>query len=73
MECTAYNGRFHASGGVTPLKVKCEYASAPPARTFVPPRLREAAGTLEAMRAQPSSSADTKKNKVESFAQSDKL
>ena len=43
---TAANGRFHASGGVTPLKVKCEYASVSLARTFVNPRLREAAGTL---------------------------
>ena len=46
----AGNGRFHASGGVTPLKVKCEYASVSPARTFVNPRLREAAGTLAVMR-----------------------
>ena len=36
------NGRFVASGGV----VLCKFASASPARTFVNPRLREAAGTL---------------------------
>ena len=46
MECTAYNVRFHASGAVTPLKVKCEYASALPAQAFVNPGTRKAAGTL---------------------------
>jgi hypothetical protein len=40
------NERFHASGGVCPQTVLCEFASASPARTFVNPRLREAAGTL---------------------------
>ena len=42
----AGNGRFHASGGVTPQTVLYEFASVSPARTFVNPRLREAAGTL---------------------------
>jgi len=42
----AYNGRFHASGGVCPQKHLCKFASFAPARTFVNPRLREAAGTL---------------------------
>ena len=41
-----HNGRFHASGGVTPQTVLCKFASASPAGTFVTPRLREAAGTL---------------------------
>jgi hypothetical protein len=40
----APNERFHASGGVCPQKHLCEFASASPARTFVNPRLREAAG-----------------------------
>ena len=43
-----HNGRFHASGGVTPQTVLCKFASASPAGTFVTPRLREAAGTLSA-------------------------
>jgi len=45
----AANGRFHASGGVSPQKHLYKFASASPARTFVNPRLREAAGTLLAM------------------------
>ena len=48
-ECRTPNGRFHASGGVTPQTVLCEFASVSPARTFAP-RLREAAGTLKAIR-----------------------
>jgi len=44
----ADNERFHASGGVCPQTVLCEFASASPARTFVSPRLRKAAGTLQA-------------------------
>jgi hypothetical protein len=42
----AANGRFHASGGVCPQKHLCGFASVYPARTFVNPRLREAARTL---------------------------
>jgi len=42
----ALNGRFHASGGVSPQEHLCKLASTPPARNFVNPRLREAAGTL---------------------------
>ena len=49
MKSTAHNGRFHASGGVCPQEHLCKFASASLARTFVPPRLREAAGTLGAM------------------------
>ena len=45
----APNKRFHASGGVCPLKLLCEFASVYPAGTFVNPRLREAAGTLYAI------------------------
>lgn len=48
-EYTAYNGRFHASGGVRPQKRRCLIASYYPAETVVNPRLREAAGTLWAM------------------------
>jgi len=44
----ACNRQFGASGGVCPQKHLCEFASASPARTFVSPRLREAAGTLAA-------------------------
>jgi len=47
-ETPADNGRFHASGGVCPQKHLYKFASASPARTFVNPRLREAAGTLGA-------------------------
>jgi hypothetical protein len=47
-ETPAANERFHASGGVCPQTILCEFASASPARTFVNPRLREAAGTLGA-------------------------
>ena len=46
----AYNGRFHASGGVCPQKHLCEFASVSSARTLVNPRPREAAGTLAATR-----------------------
>ena len=45
----AYNERFHASGGVCPQTVLWEFGSFSPARTFVNPRLREAATTLNAM------------------------
>ena len=48
-KCTAANERFHASGGVCPLTVLWEFGSLSPARTFVNPRLREAAGTLYAI------------------------
>jgi hypothetical protein len=48
LKCTAANERFHASGGVCPLTILWEFASASPARTFVSPRLREAAATLVA-------------------------
>ena len=43
----ADNERFHASGGVCPQTVLCEFGSASPARTFVAPRLREATTTLD--------------------------
>jgi len=46
---TAYNELFHASGGVCPQTVLWEFGSLSPARTFVNPRLREAAATLAAM------------------------
>ena len=49
---TAHNERFHASGGVCPLKHLWEFGSLSPARTFVNPRLREAATTLAASGAQ---------------------
>ena len=45
---TAYNERFHASGGVCPQTVLWEFGSLSPARTFVNPRLREAATALGA-------------------------
>ena len=45
----ADNERFHASGGVCPHTVLCEFGSVSPARTFVNPRLREAATTLWAI------------------------
>ena len=48
MRYTAYNGRFYESGGVSPLKHLCKFASASPARTFVNPRLHKAARTLDA-------------------------
>ena len=48
MGSTAYNGRFHASGGVSPQDKQYEIASACPAASAVNPRLREAAGTLYA-------------------------
>jgi len=54
------NERFHASGGVCPQTVLCEFASASPARTFVNPRLREAATTLPAIAGQ---HIETKKDK----------
>ena len=44
----ADNERFHASGGVCPQKHLWEFGSVSPARTFVNPRLREAATTLPA-------------------------
>jgi hypothetical protein len=44
----ASNERFHASGGVCPQTVLWEFGSVSPARTFVNPRLREAATTLSA-------------------------
>jgi hypothetical protein len=46
----ADNERFHASGGVRPQTVLWEFGSLSPARTFVNPRLREAATTLAARR-----------------------
>jgi len=49
IESPADNERFHASGGVRPQKHLCEFASVSPARTFVNPRLREAADTLWAI------------------------
>jgi len=50
IKCRTPNERFHASGGVCPQTVLWEFGSVPPARTFVPPRLREAATTLAVMR-----------------------
>jgi hypothetical protein len=49
-KCTTHNERFHASGGVCPQKHLWEFGSLSPARTFVPPRLREATTTLAATR-----------------------
>jgi hypothetical protein len=46
----AVNERFHASGGVCPQAVLWEFGSLSPARTFVNPRLRQAATTLAEMR-----------------------
>jgi len=46
----ADNERFYESGGVCPPEILCVFAPAPPARTFVSPRLRQAAGTLCVMR-----------------------
>ena len=43
---TEKNWRFYASGGVCPQKHLCEFGSVSPARTFVNPRLREAATTI---------------------------
>jgi len=40
----ADNERFHASGGVSPQKHLCVFASAPPARTFVTPRCAKPLG-----------------------------
>ena len=72
-KCTAANERFGASGAVTPQTVLYKFARYYPAGTFVKPLPRQYAGTLCARRAQPSSSAYSKKNKVESLAQLDKL
>ncbi|MDR0206491.1 MAG: hypothetical protein LBI45_04460 [Bacteroidales bacterium] len=36
-DATAANERFHASGGVYPQTVLCEFGSLSPARTFVRP------------------------------------
>ena len=44
----APNERFHASGGVCPQTVLWKFGNVSPARTFVNPRLREAATTLGA-------------------------
>jgi len=41
--------RFHASGGVSPQTVLCEFASVSPAANAMNPRLREAASPLYAM------------------------
>jgi len=41
---TACNGRFDATAAVAPQKRQWEFGSLSPARTFVNPRLREAAG-----------------------------
>jgi|GEM_PF-2018317 len=48
MKKPAANERFHASGGVCPQTVLWEFGSVSPARTFVNPRLREAAIPLSA-------------------------
>jgi hypothetical protein len=53
---------------VAPQKRQCSFASSPPARASVSPRLRQAAGALWAMRG-----VHTTKNKVDSFLQSEKL
>ena len=58
---------------LAPQQRQCELGSYYPAGALVKPPLRQAAGTLVAMRAQPSSSAYSKKNKVESLTQLDKL
>jgi hypothetical protein len=70
---TTDNERFGASGAVARPKVCGNLGVYRPSEQQWNPRLREAAGTLVAMRAQPSSSAYSKKNKVESLAQLDKL
>ena len=36
-KCTTANERFHASGGVCPQTVLCEFGSLSPARAFVEP------------------------------------
>jgi len=61
---TTANGRFHASGGVCPQKHLYEFASVSPARIFVNPRLREAAGTLAAMQENVSKISQNKKHKI---------
>ena len=45
-KCRTHNGRFRASGGVSPQKRQCDFGSFAPARAAVNPRLREAASTL---------------------------
>ena len=46
---TAGNGRFCEMAAVSPQTILCGFESASPARTFVNPRLREAATTLWAI------------------------
>ena len=48
---TAYNGRFGASGAVARPKVCADLEVLCPSERQWKPRLRQAAGTLEAMRA----------------------
>ena len=57
----ALNERFGASGAVTRLKVCANLQVLRPSERHWKPRLPQAAATLEAMRAQPSSSANLKK------------
>ena len=69
-KCTAYNERFHESGGVCPQKPLCNFASVSPARPSVNPRPREAATTLSASVGQRVRTA--RENKVESEVKLDK-
>ena len=69
----ADNGRFGTSGAVARPKVCADLEVLRPSERQWKPPLPQAAGTLVAMRALPSSSANTKKNKFENLAQLDKL
>jgi len=51
----APNGRFCEMAAVAPQKRQCEFGRYYPARTFVKPLPRKAAGTLGAMRGRHSS------------------
>jgi hypothetical protein len=57
--------RFGASGGVFPQEVLWECGSLSPARTFVNPRLRQAAGALAAMPALHNRTANTERKIIE--------
>ena len=52
-KCTAANGRFGASGAVARPKVCADLEVLRPSERQCKPRLRQAAGTLAANRAEP--------------------
>ena len=61
MKDTAYNGRFGASGAVARLKVCANLEVYCPSERQWKPRLRQAAGTLDAIGARPCSKGQSSK------------